>query len=131
MLLALWPLFIAMPETANYALLDQQKRDERRLAKKKKQIADELAARRLNVSTDDVSTDGRVVNPVDAILGNITERSITDGVLGYGTDGVPDVRGLSGLAGTSIAAIDTKSLGIDEAMKRRNDEAFFLILASL
>lgn len=120
-----------MPETANYALLDQQKRDERRLAKKKKQIADELAARRLNVSTDDVSTDGRVVNPVDAILGNITERSITDGVLGYGTDGVPDVRGLSGLAGTSIAAIDTKSLGIDEAMKRRNDEAFFLILASL
>ena len=120
-----------MPETANYALLDQQKRDERRLAKKKKQIADELAARRLNVSTDDVSTDGRMVNPVDAIIGNITERSITDGVLGYDTNGVSDGRGLPEMSGTSIAEVDIESLGIDIAMKRSNDEAFFLILASL
>lgn len=131
MLLALWPALIAMPETANYALLDQQKRDERRLAKKKKQIEDELAARRLNVSTDDVPTDGRMVAPVDAIIGNITERSIADGILGYGTDGVADGRGLSELAGASIATINIESSSIDEAMKRRNDEALFLILASL
>jgi len=120
-----------MPETANYALLDQQKRDERRLAAKKKQIADELAARRLNVSTDDVSTDGRMVAPVDAILGNITERSIADGILGYDTDGMRDVRGLPKLVGTSVAAGDVEPLGIDEAMKRRNEEALFLIMASL
>ena len=120
-----------MPETANYALLDQQKRDERRLAAKKKQIADELATRRLNVSTDDVSTDGRMVDSVDAIIGNITERSIADGILGYGADGVPDGRGLSELAGTGITTVNIESSGINEAMKRRNEEALFLILASL
>lgn len=118
-------------KVVNYALRDQQKRDERRLSAKKKQIAYELAERRLNVSTDDVSTDGRMVDSVDAIVGNIKERSATNGILGYGTDGVSDVRGLSELAGTGLAAGDTESLGIDEAMKRRNDEAFFLILASL
>lgn len=131
MLLALWPLLIAMPETANYALLDQQKRDERRIAAKKKQIADEIAARRLNVSSNDVATYGRMVAPSDAIVGNLTERSIADGILGHGTDGVSDGRGLSGLAGASIATINIESSSIDEAMKRRNDEAFFLILASL
>lgn len=131
MLLALWPALIAMPETANYALRDQQKRDERRLAAKKKQIADELSARRLNVSTDDVSTNGRMVAPVDAIVGNITERSIADGILGYGAGGMSDGRRLSELSGASITEINIESLGIDEAMKRRNDEAFFLILASL
>ena len=130
MLLALWPLFIAMPETANYALLDQQKRDARRLAKRKKLIEEELARRR-NVSSNNVSTDGLVVDPVDAIIGNIGAGGITNGILGYDADGMPDGRGLSELSGISLAALNLESLAIDLAIKRRNDEAFILILANL
>jgi hypothetical protein len=130
MLLALWPLFIAMPETANYALLDQQKRDARRLAKRK-QLIDEELARRRNVRSNDVITDGRMVAAIDAIIGNIGTGSSTDGILGYDTDGMQDGRGLPDLSGISLAALNLESLEINLAIKRRNDEAFILILANL
>jgi len=130
MLLALWPLFIAMPETANYALLDQQKRDARRLAERKKLIEDELARRR-NVSTVNDSTDGLVVDASDAIIGNIGAGSVTNGILGLNADGMPDGRGLSELSGASTAALNIESSGIDIAMKRRNSEALILILSNL
>lgn len=130
MLLALWPALIAMPETANYALLDQRKRDERRLAAKKKQIADELAARRQNVSTNDDTTDGFMVNPRDAILGNIRAGSTSNGLLGYDASGMRDGQRLPSISGTSLTEINTESLGIDKAMRRRQEE-LFILLASL
>lgn len=130
MLLALWPALIAMPETANYALLDQQKRDERRLAARKKLIEDELARRR-NVSTGDGSVyTGLDTGATDG--GNIDEQSSIgndilryDATAGAGRDGLPSLS--LGVNAESGLIQD----GIDKAMKRRNDDAFILILANL
>lgn len=124
MLLALWPLFIAMPETANYAILDQRKRDEQRLAKRKKQVSEDLARRH----------NGTILHPERGTLadssipiGDKLQRIDADGILGY----VALDRGIPEPLGASITTGDYVSHGIDEAMRRRNDEAFILILASL
>jgi hypothetical protein len=42
-----------------------------------------------------------------------------------------DGRGLPDLSGISLAALNLESLEINIAIKRRNDEAFILILANL
>lgn len=60
-------------------------------------------------------------------VGDQFQRIDADGVLGYVESG----RGLSAASGTSLATGDDVSHGTDQTMKRRNDEAFILILASL
>lgn len=124
MLLALWPLFIAMPEPSNYALLDQRKRDERRLAKHKKQVEEELARQK---NGPKLQTERGLVADTVISGSNIAEGTIADGILGYVALG----RGLSEPLGASITKGYDVSHGTDEAIKRKNDEAFILILANL
>ena len=90
-----------MPETANYALLDQQKRDERRLAAKKKQVEDELAERRIENNAILMLSAG-AVEPV-------TSLSVTSTVQEYFTESVAHVKPTT----------------------RRNEEDLFLLLAVL
>lgn len=124
MLLTLWPLFIAMPEPSNYALLDQRKRDERRLAKRRKQVEEELARRK---NGPKLQTERGLVADTSLPVSNKSVGTIADGILGY----VALERGLSEPLGASITKSDDVSLGTDQAMKRKNDEAFILILANL
>lgn len=94
-------------------------------------MRDDELARRRNVSSSDDSTNGRVVAPIDAINGDLGAGSATDGILGYDSNGMPDGQRLPVMSGISLAEINTESSGINLAMKRRNDEAFILILANL
>ena len=131
MLLALWPLFIAMPETANHALQDNIKRAEKRLAAKKKKIQEELEelARLRNGTSDEITStelDGGILPS-----GTISQRTATDSILGLDTVRVHDGQRLSRGTRTSIAEDLSIQSGIDETMRRRNDEAFILILANL
>jgi hypothetical protein len=117
-----------MPEPSNYALLDQRKRDERRLAKKRKQVEEELARRR-NGPIDEITStelDGGILPS-----GTISQRTATDSILGLDTIRAHDGQRLSRGIGTSITESISIQSGIDETMKRRNDEAFILILANL
>ena len=131
MLLALCPLFIAMPETANYALQDNIKRAEKRLAAKKKKIQEELEelARLRNGQSDEITStelDGGILP-----IGTISQRTATDSILGLDTIRVYDGQRLSRGAGASITESISIQSTTDETMKRRNDEAFILILANL
>ncbi len=101
MLLSLWTLFIAMPETANYALLDQQKRDERRLAAKKKQVEDELVARKLDNAVIAISTTSAVET--------VTAPSVI----------------------STVQEVFPESVAQVKPVARRNEEDLFLLLAVL
>jgi len=131
MLLALCPLFIAIPETANYALQDNIKRAAKRTEEKKRKIQEERErlARLRNGPVDEITgteLDGGILP-----IGTISQRTATDSILGLDTVRVHDGQRLSRGTGASVTESVSVSTGIDETMKRRNDEAFILILANL